>query len=253
MFTRELEQALLAGSIDFAVHSFKDVPVTMPLVEQNELMVAAVPPREDPRDVLISAKATNLRELTEGARVATGSLRRRSQLLSLRLDVQICPMRGNIDTRLRKFRECGFDALILAMAGIRRAGLFDPASMHAIDPADMLPAPAQGALALQCRRRDERTRGLLSILNDSTTAVCVGAERDLVRLLEGDCHSPIGALAQVGRDGMHLRAAVGARDGQPPILAAEARGPADAWEGLVRQLFEDLSVKGVRRMLRGSG
>lgn len=251
LFTRELEQALLAGSIDFAVHSFKDVPVTMPLVEPDELMVVAVPPREDPRDVLISLSAKTVRELPEGARVGTGSLRRRAQLLSLRLDVQIMPMRGNIDTRLRKFRECGFDALVLAMAGVRRAALFDPALMHAIDPSDLLPAPAQGALALQCRRGDEQTRDLLSVLNDPTTGQCVEAERELVRLLEGDCHSPIAALAQIRQDGMHLRAAVGGRDGQPPVLTADARGPADAPQRLVQQVFDDLSARGVRKLLHG--
>ena len=251
LFTKELEQALLAGKIDLAVHSFKDMPVTMPLVEQSALVVAAVPPREDPRDVLISAGATSLRELAPGARIGSGSLRRRAQILTLRPDVRVEPIRGNIDTRLRKLREGQFDAIVLAMAGLKRAGLLDLQIMHVIDPAEILPAPGQGALALQCRRDEGRMIELLSVVNDPATATCVGAERELVRLLDGDCHSPIGALAELASDGLHLRAAVGRRDGRPPVVVASASGLPDDPERVANQAFEMLSARGVRGLLQG--
>src|SRR5690348_12396223 len=161
LFTKELEQALLAGQIDLAVHSFKDVPVTMPLVEQEDLVIAAVPAREDPRDVLVSLDARSIDQLKKSARVGTGSLRRRCQLLDRRADLEIVPIRGNIDTRIRKLREGQFDAVILAAAGLSRGGLFDPAIMTAIEIEDCVPAAGQGALAIQCRASDERTRGLI--------------------------------------------------------------------------------------------
>ena len=220
LFTKELEQALLAGSIDFAVHSFKDVPVTMPLVEQDELIIAAVPEREDARDALISAGGLTIAQLPQGARVGTGSLRRRCQLLSLRSDLRIEPVRGNIDTRLRKCFSGEYDAIVLAMAGLKRAGMFDAAKMKPIDPSELLSAPGQGALALQCRRDDQRTREFLAALNDPVSSSCVSAEREVVRLLEGDCHSPIAALAEHADGSMKLRACVGGRDGTPPVISA---------------------------------
>src|SRR4051812_11250569 len=146
LFTKELEQALLAGEVDLAVHSYKDVPVTMPLVEgsQERLVIAAVPKREDPRDVLVSSKAKRLGELPQGARVGTGSLRRGSQIRTLRPDLQIELIRGNIDTRLRKLRAGQFDAIILAYAGLKRTALFDDQDMSVIEPDEMLPAAGQG-------------------------------------------------------------------------------------------------------------
>lgn len=250
LFTKELEQALLAGKIDLAVHSFKDVPVTMPLVEQRDLLIAAVPAREDARDVLVSQKVSSLTELVPGATVATGSLRRRCQILSLRPDVRVEPVRGNIDTRLRKLRAGESDALILAAAGLHRSGLFHPAIMHPIDPADLLPAAAQGALAIQCRRSDDQTRGLVNVLNDPITAACVTAERELVRLLEGDCHSPIAAFAQLRGEHLVLRAAVGARGGEPPIVRAEASARKEQPPEAARQVFEALGPDS-RNLLHG--
>lgn len=241
LFTKELEQALLAGQIDLAVHSFKDVPVTMPLVEQEDLVIAAVPAREDPRDVLVSNTVQSLRELPTGAVVGTGSLRRRCQLLALRPDLQVQPIRGNIDTRLRKLRAGEFDALILAAAGLRRAGLFDPSLVHPIDPSEQLPAAGQGALAIECRRSDDRTRRLVSVLNDPVTAARVTAERELVKLLEGDCHSPIGAFAEVRGDQLILRAAVGGRDGIPPVVRAEASAPLENPLAAAQRVFHALS------------
>ena len=243
LFTKELEQALLAGEIDVAVHSFKDVPVTMPLVEQSDLLIAAVPARQDPRDALVSQNVSSLTELATGATVATGSLRRRCQLLSLRPDVRIEPVRGNIDTRLRRLGAGEFDALILAAAGLHRAGLFDPASMHPIDPTDLLPAAGQGALAIQCRRADDRTRHLVSMHTDPITTACVTAERELVRLLEGDCQSPIAAFAQARGDQLLLQAAVGGRGGVPPVVRAEASAPLANPLVLARQVCDVLGQK----------
>ena len=248
LFTNELEQALLAGQIDFAVHSFKDVPVTMPLVDASELEIVAVPPREDARDALVSSRWQRLADLPNGARVGTGSLRRRVQLLSLRPDLRVQPIRGNIDTRLRKLTAGEYDAVILATAGLHRAQLFDPATMHPIAAAELLPAAGQGALALQCRRSDTRTRALLTVLNDPNTATCVAAEREIVRLLNGDCHSPIAAYG-VWIDGkVQLNAAVGARDGEPPIITAEAIAAPDR---AVQQVFMQLRKQGALERLHG--
>jgi hydroxymethylbilane synthase len=219
LFVKELEQALLDGSIDLAVHSYKDVPVTMPLVPMENLIIAAVPAREDPRDALISLSARSIGELPAGARVGTGSLRRRCQLLFRRPDLRIEPMRGNIDTRVRKLREGQVDGIVLAMAGLKRAGLFDAAIMTPIDPAEMLTAPAQGALGLMCRTDDAPTRELLAALHDSPTAMCVEAERAVVAGLHGDCVSPIAALAEMVGGALRLRVAVGARGGEPPVIA----------------------------------
>jgi hydroxymethylbilane synthase len=249
LFTKELEQALLAGEVDLAVHSYKDVPVTMPLVEQANLIIAAVPPREDPRDVLVSATAKSLAELPQNARVGTGSLRRRCQLLAARPDLTVELIRGNIDTRLRKLREKQYDAILLAYAGLRRSALFDGGDMTPIDPADLLPAAGQGALALQCRRDDPNTRQLLAALHSPNDAACVDLERALVQALEGDCHSPIAALATIERDQLTLRAAVGKHGGAPPVIHATATGLAADPSPILKTVIADLDRLGVRDML----
>jgi hydroxymethylbilane synthase len=252
LFTKELEQALLAGEVDLAVHSFKDLPVAQPLVEQNELVIAAVPQREDPRDVLVSPKYRSIEDLPQSAKVGTGSFRRRCQLLSLRPDLQILPVRGNIDTRLRKLRDGEFDAIVLAAAGLRRCGLFNEAEMAILDPAQMLPAPAQGALALQCRKNDEKTREMLGKLDDPTTEQCVSAERAIVAALEGDCHSPIAVLAKIEQDTMMIRARVGARSGEPPVISASATAPADQSDIAVGAVLQSLKQQGVHSLLARS-
>ena len=238
LFTKELEQALLAGEVDFAVHSLKDVPVTMPLVDTSNLVIAAVPPREDPRDVLVSPGAKSLADLPQGSRVGTTSLRRRCQLLERRPDLRIEPLRGNVETRLRKLRDGQFDAIVLAAAGLRRLGMLDETEMTFLDPADFLPAAGQGALALQCRRDDTPTRDVLAPLNDLPTSICVDAERAVIAALNGDCHSPIAALATRDAGGeILLRVAVGERGGDPPVDRAEARGPSDAAATVVDQVI----------------
>jgi hydroxymethylbilane synthase len=251
LFTKELEQALLENAIDLAVHSYKDVPVTMPLVDQAGLVVAAVPAREDPRDVLAAAKATAWEDLPKGARVGTGSLRRRCQMLAARPDLKIEGVRGNIDTRLKKLADGEFDAIVLALAGLRRTTLFDEAAMTIVGPDVLLPAPGQGALALQCRKDDAATIELLGAINDPTTAQCVDAERYLVRALEGDCHSPIAALATLTGSTIQLRAAVGARDGKPPVIRAAASAAATDPTSAVDEVMRQLTRDGVEGLLKG--
>ena len=294
LFTKEIEQALLAEQIDLAVHSFKDVPVTMPLVDQSELIIAATPQRKDPADVIavrrdriapiaarsdaapprdssgdekparrkqdrktrggatslpLSDNADLLSMLPHGAKVGTSSLRRRCQLLTVRADLEIVSLRGNIDTRLKKLHAGEFDAMVLAFAGLHRAGLFDAACMSVLPDEQMLPAPGQGALALQCRRRDDRTVALVAPLNDEETSRCVEAERGLVAVLNGDCHSPIAALARIDGDRLLLQGAVGGREGKPPVIRGSADGSVSDLAGVVRHVFEQLERQGVRSML----
>ena len=251
LFTKELELALLRRDIDFAVHSFKDVPVTEPLVDQADLVIAAVPPREDPRDVLVSLRARRIIDLPQGARVGTGSLRRRCQLLAQRPDLVVEPIRGNIDTRVRKLREGLFDAIVLALAGLKRVGLFDSSIMAPLEESDMIPAPGQGALALQCRADNHAVRTLLASISDPSVFTCVLAERGVVRSLQGDCLSPIGAHARLVNNAIHLVAAVGARGGELPVLRATAT--ASEPESAVLAAYNSLLKQDVAHLLhRGS-
>jgi hydroxymethylbilane synthase len=251
LFTKELELALLRDQIDFAVHSFKDVPVTMPLIDTSELVIAAVPPRENPADVLVSLAAGSLEQLPPGSRVGTSSARRRCQVLAIRPDVTVLPIRGNIDTRLGKLRRGEFDAILLARAGVERAGLFDAAIMNEIPEQQMLCAPGQGALALQCRRSDAVTRELLAAVEGPTTRLCVEAERAIVQGLQGDCHSPIAALATIQRQRCTLHARVGGRDGVPPVISATATSSKDAPHVAVTRVLAELRSQGASRLLRG--
>lgn len=251
LFVKELEQALLNDQIDVAVHSCKDVPTTMPLVDQQDLTIAAIPLRGDPRDLLISRKAATIDTLHAGATIGTGSLRRRCQILERRPDLKVEPLRGNIDTRLKRLREGGFDAAILAFAGIERAGLVDHDWMHAIGADVLLPAAGQGALALQCRRADDSTIALLRSVDDPTTHACVLAERSIVAAVDGDCHSPIGALAQIIDQEVWVRAVIGRRDGEPPTVAAEARMPFSDLPQAVSAVIVRLREQGVGKLLHG--
>ena len=224
LFTKELELALIAGEVDFAVHSYKDVPVTMPLVDAGGLAIAAVPPRGDVRDVLVAAGG--LPSLRQGARVGTGSLRRRCQLLAMRPDMDVVGLRGNIDTRLRKWRAGEVDGIVLAAAGLHRAGLFDRSCMVPFDADQMVPAAGQGALALQCRADDAATRAALATLDDPATRAAVDAERLVVGLLEADCHSPLGVFARADGDVMGVTWAVGSAGGEPPVHRRSVAAPA---------------------------
>ncbi len=249
LFTKELEQALLNNEVDFAVHSLKDVPVTMPLVPQQNLILASIPPREDPRDALVSLTATRLNDLPEKAKVGTSSFRRRCQLLAARPDLRIENLRGNLDTRLRKMRDGMYDAIILAMAGLRRSGKFPDPEACPIPLDQMLPAAGQGALALQCRRDDHQTRNALHLLHDPTTATCVEAERAVVSGLNGNCHSPIAALAIIEAKQFTLKAAVGAAGGNPPIITATATVPLTHAQSAAQEIIAQLIRKGASRLL----
>jgi hydroxymethylbilane synthase len=251
LFVKELEQALLDAQIDVAVHSCKDVPTTMPLVDQQDLTIAAIPQRGDPRDLLICRHATTVADLPAGATVGTGSLRRRCQILARRADLKIEPLRGNIDSRVAKLRDGRFDAAVLALAGIERAGLLEPHWMHAIPLDDLLPAAGQGALALQCRRSDPATIELLKLVDDPATHVCASAERSIVAAVNGDCHSPIAVLAQIIGQEVRVRAVIGRRDGQPPTISADAKMPLADLPNAVHAVIEQLHKQGVGKLLHG--
>ncbi|MDB5328544.1 MAG: hemC [Phycisphaerales bacterium] len=242
LFTKELEQALLDGRVDFAVHSYKDVPVTMPLVDVSALEIIAVPPREDARDVLIGREpGMTIDRLPPSAKVGTGSLRRACQLLERRPDLQILGLRGNIDTRLRKLADGEYDAIVLAAAGLKRAGFFHAAAMTPLDAEQFVPSPGQGALAIQCRRSDVPTVGFLRPLHDVKTAECVNLERQIVLGLNGDCHSPIGAHAVQTAGEVTLRLAVGADGGGLPVRRSTVRGPISQADPLVRAAIAALA------------
>jgi len=196
VFTSALRDALAAGEVDVAVHSYKDLPTT----PDPRLVLAAVPPREDPRDVLVARDGLTLGELPAGSKVGTGSPRRAAQLEALGLGLQVVPLRGNVDTRLRKVAEGELDAVVLARAGLARLGRLD-AITEVLDPLQMLPAPAQGALAVECRVDDVTVEHLIrSTLDDPASRAAVTAERALLAALEAGCSAPVGALAEVVED-----------------------------------------------------
>lgn len=218
LFAKEIESALLAGSIDLAVHSLKDLETVLP----EGLEIAALLPREDPRDALVCSDAQSIEDLREGATVATSSVRRTAVLKALRPDLQVIPMRGNVNTRLAKLAKGDADALILAMAGLRRLGIDSP-DIAPIHVATMLPSACQGVVALQCRENDDDLRGLLSAANDPDTHVTSIAERALLAALDGSCRTPIGALAQLEDGELWLRAEVAQLDGSQ-VWRTDARG-----------------------------
>ncbi|UOZ09481.1 MULTISPECIES: hydroxymethylbilane synthase [unclassified Amycolatopsis] len=196
VFTSALREALLRNEVDVIVHSYKDLP-TAP---EPGISLAAVPPRADPRDALIARDGLTLGELPPGATVGTGSLRRTAQLRALGLGLEIVPIRGNIDTRMRKVTDGELDAVVLARAGLARVGMVEVIT-ETLDPIQMLPAPAQGALAVECRTADVDLEHLLaSTLDDEGTRAAVTAERALLAALEAGCSSPVGALAEIVED-----------------------------------------------------
>jgi len=221
-FVKEIEEALLAGEVDLAVHSAKDVPGVMP----DGLEIAAVPPRADPRDVLCGA--ASLAALPARARVGTASLRRRSQLLALRDDIDVVELRGNVDTRLRRLGDGDFDAIVLAAAGLERLGMTPAGGVTPFQAGDMTPAPGQGCLALQVRSGDERTRQRVERVSDPIAFACLAVERDCVIALDATCETPVGVLAEAvgthpGR--LRVRAYAGAADGSVWIRDEVQGGP----------------------------
>jgi hydroxymethylbilane synthase len=208
LFVKEIEEALLDRRADFAVHSVKDVPGTLP----DGLILACVPPREDPRDVLVAPRHGTIEALPAGARVGTSSLRRMVALRAHRPDLQVVPLRGNVDTRLRKVDAGECDAIVLARAGLLRLGL-EARATEVLSLDVSLPAAGQGALGIECRREDAELRSVLVALHDPAAAVCVAAERGVLEALGGDCKTPLGAHAEPALDGLRLRAFVAEADG----------------------------------------
>jgi hydroxymethylbilane synthase len=218
MFTKEIEEALHEKRVDLAVHSLKDVPTDL----EQEFELAAIMKREDPRDAFISVKFSSLDELPHGAKVGTSSLRRQCQLKSVRPDLEIFPLRGNVDTRIRKLESGEYDAIILAAAGVRRLGL-ETHVRSRISADIMCPAVGQGALAIEIRRGDQQTKTLLAFLNDADTHAAIDCERALLGSLGGGCQVPIGAYAEKRGGRLYLRAMVGRPDGSQ-ILREQADG-----------------------------
>ena len=247
IFAKELETALLAGEIDLAVHSMKDLEHTLP----DGLVIAAVPPREDPRDALVGS---TLDTLPLGAKVGTGSVRRRALLLSRRPDLTLLEIRGNIDTRLRKWREGQYDAICLAVAGLNRLGLQENIA-EILDPDWFTPDPGQGALAIEARQGDRRVRDWLLPLDDAIASANVTAERAFLRAIGGGCKTPIGALATGYGWAMDTKGMVASPDGTVILRSetwGESLGPGD-WgpEEHGQALAEGLRAQGAGWLLGG--
>ncbi len=249
LFVKEIEQALLNGEIDLAVHSMKDMPFELP----EGLTIGAIPIREDMRDALISRNDVSLEQLPQGALVGTSSLRREAQLRKLRPDLHIKPLRGNIDTRLRKLETEGFDAIILAAAGLRRMGWQDRISEY-IGVEQFVPAVGQGALAIQCREDDEFLLDLLSQLQHEETAVAVRAERAFLGAIEGSCQVPIGAYATWVQkaDGkeLTLTAIVGDPEGKQLLRITDNDTDPEALGRRVAQVMLDNGADAILRALK---
>jgi hydroxymethylbilane synthase len=252
VFVNQLRDALLADQFDVAVHSLKDLPTAQP----EELVVAAVPPRVDPRDALVASGGRTLAELPPGSRIGTGSPRRMSQLRALGLGFECVPIRGNIDTRMARVGE-DLDAVVLAAAGLRRIGREGDVSEY-LDPLVMLPAPAQGALAVECRKADATALEISSKLNDRYSQAAVAAERALLKRLEAGCSAPVAALADVsegaapGEIDLYLRALVGAVDGSvvEKLSTTATVSDAAAAGSVGRALAEDLLAEGAESLLK---
>jgi hydroxymethylbilane synthase len=246
VFVKELESALLAGEIDMAVHSLKDVPTAVP----EGLTIAAVAGREDPRDALVSRSGAKLTELPPGARVGTGSPRRACQLRALRPDIEVVGIRGNVDTRLRKVEAGEVEAVVMAAAALARMGWLDRAS-EVLSFDVMLPAPGQGALAVEIRSDDDAAREMASAIDDGDSHHAATAERAFLRRLGGGCAVPIAALGSMDGGRLRLRGLVGDAMGRR-ILRADIQGPADDAEALGVRLAERLLSEGAGELLKES-
>jgi hydroxymethylbilane synthase len=224
VFVSALREALLGGEVDLAVHSLKDLP-TGPAAG---IVLAAVPPRDDPRDVLVARDGAKLADLPPGARIGTGSPRRAAQLLALRGDLRCVPIRGNANTRLGKVGEGELDGVVLAYAGLARIGHVN-AITQVFEPDEMLPAPGQGALAVECRDGEPELAAMLEAVTDQASMAAVTAERSLLEALEAGCSAPIGAYA-AGMEQLRMRAAVMSTDGSRVLRAHGGAPCADAWQ-----------------------
>ena len=243
-FTKRIDDALLDGTIDFAVHSLKDVPTTLP----DGLEVAAVPRRGDARDVLVANDGLTLATLPHGARIGTSSLRRRAQLLAEWPRLQILELHGNVGTRLRRLESKDFEGIVVAAAGLERLGA-DDRKPQPIDPGILTPAPGQGALALECRADDADVRRVLESVQDPSARKATDAERALSARLGGGCNVPFGALATMEEGGLRLRAVVASPDGRR-IVRAMAHGAPDEWRTTVDAVASRLTHGGADEILK---
>lgn len=251
VFVGALREALRAGEVDAAVHSLKDLPTA----DADGIRLAAVPAREDARDALVARDGLTLGELPAGARVGTGSPRRAAQLRALGLGLEVVDVRGNVDTRLALVADGALDAVVLARAGLSRLGRLD-AVTEVIDPLQMLPAPGQGALAVECREPDDAgtaaTYSLLAVLDDAATRLVVSAERTVLATLEAGCSAPLGALGEAaeGEHGaeLYLRAVVSSLDGAASIRLS-ATGPLDDAARIGRDLATELLAQGAADLM----
>ncbi len=225
LFTKEIEEALLAGSIDLAVHSSKDLPTILP----PGLLLAGFPAREDQRDAFISRKAKSLRDLPPRAVVGTASPRRHALVKRLRPDLSVVMLRGNVETRLRKLDAGEVDATLLAVAGLKRLGLVSAATCI-LDPDEFIPAVGQGAIGIETRADDERTRALVAAIDDAETAAALAAERAFLAVLDGSCRTPIGGHARIERGTLRFRGIVIKPDGSEAFEAFRQGSPATAAE-----------------------
>ena len=243
LFTKQIEAELISGHIDMAVHSLKDVQTEQP----DGLMIGAVCERETPNDIFISKNGGTIDDLPRGARVATGSLRRRSQLLHYRSDLAIEEIRGNVPTRLKKFDESDLDGMILAFAGVHRLGLVERMS-QLVPIKIMLPAVGQGAVAIEIRSDDQRTAKAVSKLDDPSTRICITAERAFLRRLEGGCQVPIGGYATLEGEKVMLEGMVGSLDGTV-IFREQITGKAEEADELGTRLADSLISMGALELL----
>lgn len=243
LFVKELEAGLLAGEADIAVHSMKDVPVDFP----KGLHLAVICEREDPRDAFVSNQYTQLDDLPQGAVVGTSSLRRQSQLLKYRPDLQIKFLRGNVNTRLQKLDDGEYDAIILAAAGLIRLEMKQRIASY-LTTEQSLPAMGQGAVGIECREDDELTHELIAPLAHEETTIRLTAERALNQRLEGGCQVPIGGFAELQNDQIAMRAFVASPDGKE-IVEGSVNGPAAEAQQLGIQLADDLLSRGAREIL----
>ncbi len=254
VFVSALRDALLHGEIDFAVHSLKDLPAVQP----PDIALAAVPRRDDPRDALVARDGAKLADLSPGARIGTGSLRRAAQVLALRADLRCVPIRGNADTRMAKIGKGEVDAVVLAYAGLERIGHLD-AVTQVFEPEEMLPAPGQGALAVECRTTDSDLAELLGVISDPHTVAATIAERSLLEALAAGCHAPVAAYAAApgprtaggvsGERGLDMHAVVMSVDGTTMLRAHGVGRPANARQ-LGRDLAADLLRSGAEELIR---
>ena len=243
LFTKELEDGLLSGEMDFAVHSLKDIPTVLP----EGLQISATLKRHNPADVLISEKYHSFDELPQGAKVGTSSLRRKAQLLHKRPDLNIQDLRGNVNTRMRKLKEENFDGIILAAAGVERMEWQDSITEE-LSYDVCLPAVSQGVIGVETRSDDEEIIALVQLIHDKESEICVKAERALLRALEGGCQIPIAGHAHVEKDTLVLDGLVGSIDGKT-IIRDSISGSADQAEQLGEALAQRLSQQGGREIL----